>query len=81
MLRLIIGFGLIFIFFISHNFYLQIVFLLCGVFVLPLPYLTLLPFVIIYDLVFMPKNIPIFSIITIGLIIISYFLKPFIRKQ
>ena len=47
---------------------------------MPYNYLTVLPFVVIYDIVFAVSGFLIFTIITFGLIVLFYIGKQFIRR-
>lgn len=80
MLRIILGIVFVALFFFTHIFYLQILFIIGAVFFLPVPYLIILPIAFIYDTVFGGGKVPIFSLITLGFIIFFHILKPYLRS-
>ncbi len=80
MFRILLGLLLIFCFFITHIFILQLLILIIVVGLMPYNYISVLPFIFIYDIVFSVNQIPVLTIVTIILIILFYFIKQFIRK-
>lgn len=80
MFRILLGLLLIFCFFITHIFILQLLILIIVVVLMPYNYISVLPFIFIYDIVFSVNQIPVLTIVTIILIILFYFIKQFIRK-
>ncbi len=80
MFRILLGLLLIFCFFITHIFILQLLILIIVVVFMPYNYISVLPFIFIYDIVFSVNQLPVLTIVTIILIILFYFIKQFIRK-
>ncbi|OGI77095.1 hypothetical protein A3C57_02740 [Candidatus Nomurabacteria bacterium RIFCSPHIGHO2_02_FULL_33_12] len=79
MFKIIIGLIFIIVFFFLNLFYLQLLFLIGAIFILSKYNFIILPFTLIYDFVFASGKFPIYSIITLGLILLYFFIKKFLR--
>ncbi len=69
------------IFFLSHTFLIKIIAIILAIILLPFQLLTVLPVVLIYDTVLRGGQKPLYSIITVLVIILYVFITPYLRKS
>lgn len=79
-LKIITAIVLILVFIFINILSIQIIALFILVYIAPIPLLSVLPIMLIYDAVSSGSRQFIFSIITIILILLFYILKPYIRR-
>lgn len=81
MAKIFIGIIALILFFLSHVFFIKIIAIILAVICLPWGFLTVLPVVVIYDTVLGGWQRPIYSAITVLVIIIYISIKPYLRKS
>lgn len=79
-LKIIVIIALAIIFVFVNLLIIQIVALIVLVYITPVPLFSILPLVLIYDAVSSGGRPFLFSIIVVGLAILFYVLKPYIRR-